>query len=517
MILESNLGLSNPLFNKYRFLNPTTQRTTTWMEATQLGEGQEEVTQGDIGQVTSLAGSTSDQKFDSTVKLGLINGRRSRLIELCHQVWPSAQHDKTTINDLGGFLNKVYEIIVTDTSLGETKAFILRYPYKRSHHHIHEESFSSILTRQVAVLRWLERNTFLKTNRVLCHDATGDNPIGTPYMVQEKMPGVNLQDVLAGPGRLGLEQRLALARALGRFFRDLRCITKSRAGTVVASGARPELSNHDPFIAIQPFGARSDGAADAAGDDGGAGPLGRGRLAEPVWLKARDVVLNAFDRRIRQAEASEPVRRGRPDSAHAAGPLLTARGFMERLFRLGLSQDTDDDEFSLWHPDLAPRNMMVDLSLAGGDVLTGVVGWDDPVFAPSFVSCVPPVWLWAPSTHAAHGGDRAVDPREADTEYDLTEPETPDLARVKAVFDREAGEFFVRRAYSRGYIYARALLRWVQLEAWPPPDEAQRRNELLEECRVWLYDNELADSGGPEGGDEGGGAGGVAGGVSETP
>ncbi|ROV97354.1 hypothetical protein VMCG_06830 [Cytospora schulzeri] len=445
------------------------------------------------------------------------DGHVPQLKELCRRLWPGAQHDKTVIRHLGSSMNRVFEVGITDPSSGRSKEFILRYPCKRNPAMNYSESFSSILTRQVAMLRWLEQNTLLETARVLCYDATENNPIRTPYMIQDRLPGKSLQEVLtATPEELSIEKRLDLALALGRFFRNMRSITSSRAGKVVAAGTRPEPKGCDPFIAIQPFGAWSDPA-----DEGDMGLMNFPRSSrlscdialaqsEPAWLKTKDVLVNAFSRRIFQYEARDGPER----CVDFTGPLETGRGIMQRLINAGLFEDADDDEFSLCHAGLSPRHIMVDLSKTGNDILTGIVDWDDAIFAPGFVSCVPPVWLWAPSTLAhVPRCDDIAGPRET-IEHNLTGPETPDLTRVKAAFDKEAGDFFVGRAYSRRYIYARALLYWVQCEN---SYEAKQSDELLKECQTWLYSDKFANDSRPDVADEGGsGAGDASDAASET-
>jgi Ser/Thr protein kinase RdoA (MazF antagonist) len=51
---------------------------------------------------------------------------------------------------------------------------------------------------------------------------------------------------------------------------------------------------------------------------------------------------------------------------------------------------------SLCHLDLAPRNILVDhASNAALSRISGILDWDSAVFGPSFMSCAPPLWIWA--------------------------------------------------------------------------------------------------------------------------
>ncbi|KAL8870722.1 MAG: hypothetical protein Q9198_007567 [Flavoplaca austrocitrina] len=54
-----------------------------------------------------------------------------------------------------------------------------------------------------------------------------------------------------------------------------------------------------------------------------------------------------------------------------------------------------DSYFTLYHLDLHPYYIIVDVQSDGAANITGVLDWDSAVFAPDFVVCTPPSWIWA--------------------------------------------------------------------------------------------------------------------------
>ncbi len=84
---------------------------------------------------------------------------------------------------------------------------------------------------------------------------------------------------------------------------------------------------------------------------------------------------------------------GQPRSA----PLATFWPEFTRIAQeLALGGWLDDRQYSLAHLDLAPRNILVDLTAfpnTSRRVITGILDWDSAVLAPRFLSCYPPLWI----------------------------------------------------------------------------------------------------------------------------
>ena len=110
-----------------------------------------------------------------------------------------------------------------------------------------------------------------------------------------------------------------------------------------------------------------------------------------------------------------------------------------------------DIHFNLFHHDLEPRNIMVQIDDQSGDLkVTGILDWDQVKFVPRFVSCCPLPWLWC------YDDDPYFD--EA-TAYEA--PEDPEMEDLKRLFNELVGEEFVKLAYSPQYRLARRLFKYA--------------------------------------------------------
>ncbi|KAF2731256.1 hypothetical protein EJ04DRAFT_443322 [Polyplosphaeria fusca] len=107
-----------------------------------------------------------------------------------------------------------------------------------------------------------------------------------------------------------------------------------------------------------------------------------------------------------------------------------------------------DSEHYLAHLDLEPRNMMYEVVDEKTVKLTGFIDWDSAVFAPRFMHCKTPQWLWA--------WDRLTVEHERDA---LDEPYVYESIAIKKAFDEAAGASFCHYAYSHDYRVARRLFQ----------------------------------------------------------
>lgn len=129
--------------------------------------------------------------------------------------------------------------------------------------------------------------------------------------------------------------------------------------------------------------------------------------------------------------------------------------FLREFIGMTVQLDKDDwfaeNEISLCHLDLAPRNILIASSLTDGSpLIVGILDWDSAVFAPSFLLCTPPLWLWA------WQADEDEDERTAD---DI--PATTEDRELKKIFEDAAGPKYLRFAYCSAYRLARRLVRFA--------------------------------------------------------
>ena len=106
-----------------------------------------------------------------------------------------------------------------------------------------------------------------------------------------------------------------------------------------------------------------------------------------------------------------------------------------------------DDKVTLFHGDLEARNIMCYIDEQGCAKIAGVLDWDDAIFAPGFVSCRPPNWLWEPDTE------------EVEERQCYEEPLDPDMRKLKGAFETLVGPEFLSLSYPPQYRLARQLFQ----------------------------------------------------------
>ncbi|KIX05260.1 uncharacterized protein Z518_06132 [Rhinocladiella mackenziei CBS 650.93] len=91
------------------------------------------------------------------------------------------------------------------------------------------------------------------------------------------------------------------------------------------------------------------------------------------------------------------------------------------------------NHISLCHLDLAPRNILAGLMGDGqSPQITAIFGWDSTVFALSFMSCAPPLRVWA------WNNEEDEDERTANDD-----PPPVESRQLKSYFEEAAGLDYV--------------------------------------------------------------------------
>ena len=126
----------------------------------------------------------------------------------------------------------------------------------------------------------------------------------------------------------------------------------------------------------------------------------------------------------------------------------------EEIDRYGLFKD---DKMSLCHLDLQPRNIMAEIQKDQSLKITGCLDWDSAVFAPKFVGCAPPRWLWA---------DEEGEYNEDDELGANDVPSTPEKQELKSIFEQAVGADYIEYAYAAQYPLARMLFRIAKDGVW---------------------------------------------------
>lgn len=342
----------------------------------------------------------------------------------------------------GGGYNRVIGVtIVSPTE--EPVRLILRLP---------RWDWEARLDRDVAILRLVRQYTSIPVPEVKYIDLTANNPLKSPYVIQDRIPGHDLQQIGHIFPNLSHEQQCTFAIGFGRIVSSLHALKHPFPGLIEASAK----DDGTYTFTVRPFEARSSTDSE---EEAGAAHREKhfpffavrhfGVEPKPEEFKTTDqakyqqstyyFLLAQFGRWKARDLQIDPATIGWD---HQIDRLVTAAGQMDRLGFLG------DDQNCLCHLDLnlSPRNIMVDINKDNALTISGILDWDSAVIAPKFVGCVPPMWIWAWSF------DEEEDEREANNT-----PKTPEQQELKRLFEEAAGTEFVKYSYEPEYRLARML------------------------------------------------------------
>lgn len=85
--------------------------------------------------------------------------------------------------------------------------------------------------------------------------------------------------------------------------------------------------------------------------------------------------------------------------------------------------------------------------------VTGILDWDEAIFAPKFRNCQPPRWLWDDDRQNAVDMDNYETPGANMTLAD------PGQVELKCMFEENAGSEYCRLAYEPQYRWLRGLFK----------------------------------------------------------
>ena len=111
------------------------------------------------------------------------------------------------------------------------------------------------------------------------------------------------------------------------------------------------------------------------------------KQASPSFEAENSTALEFNEKSILNFFLAQP-RRWRAEELRIDPTEILHPHFMERLANVNCSS----------HLDLEAHNIMVEGHLDKGIAVTGILNFDSACFAPTFVSCYPPWWLWQDET-----------------------------------------------------------------------------------------------------------------------
>ncbi|KAK8140115.1 hypothetical protein PG984_000181 [Apiospora sp. TS-2023a] len=422
------------------------------------------------------------------------------LRELCRTLWPHAMHDKTVFEpELDHDLNLHYPVRITyEGKEEEPKRVVIQIPY-----------YDEKVEKYAQNLQYLDKFPEIRdlVPKVLQFDTTRDNPLRRPYLVRSWIPGKPLTEVY---NNMTQEQKVMVAAELGRTWYRLEGVCGLYSGDPVPAKDDEHVEEDDEFapqfksmMRIRPFGLVEDRFEDkldwdqirdsiAEGDDKHKDQvLHRFNLLEDEPAStARKILLLTFERRI-QRNRHWAIRKYENYDLEPA--LEIVRDIVNKECNAA-SFPRAEFEIGLHNPDLlgVPENIMVDFDGEGKPVVTGLADWDLTEWAPRFLRCQPPTWLWTPG--AVHDNSENPKPEMEDWPKDeeghykpKTEPldlvmPVDDAGRaVKRAFDDAAGEGFRTGAYNPDIVFARRYFAVAARQEWQICDV----KELAYLAREW--------------------------------
>ena len=365
----------------------------------------------------------------------------------------------------GGGFNRVIGIDVADSrgESAEPRRLVLRVP-----------RFLHARPDRDATLGFVRKYTSIPVPEVVMHDFTKNNPLGSPYLVQARIPGDSLQNS-PGPSYypdLSHKQKCIVAKELGRILGEIQSVEHPSPGLIETSIDRE--SGQDYIVRHFEIGTGS--GIDAELDLNTKLPFFQSRIygADPDTSEGPSHQRRRFEQstyyfflvqfgRLRASEL-------RRDPA-----MIGWRHYYERLAIMARQMDDldllGDGRSCLCHLDLnmAPRNIMANVDSDESLTISGILDWDSAIFAPRFVGCVPPMWIWAWS-----------DEEEEDEVLANNTPSTPEQQELKRLFEDAVGPTFLEFAYRPEYRLARQIFRFA-IDGMKTSEEVQEVESLLSE------------------------------------
>ena len=306
----------------------------------------------------------------------------------------------------GGDCNRITSITLPSSYGSATSKFILRNS---------RWAGQGRPDREVAILDFVRKRTSIAVPKVVAWDFTSDNALGKPYVIQQRVPGSDLNSIW---GKISHGQRCTIACELGTVVKSLLTLESARPGLIDAPSTEKVFARGPKIL---PFDLRDNGE-DLIGTSA---PETVSDMQAPQTTS--EFLKTVF--RKRQAHAlSEPFEE----------PIRLFTSLYETVCDMDNIGVLSEDLHCFCHVDLHSRNIMAEIQPDDTIKLTAVLDWDEAIFAPKFVNCQPPWWLWEEE------GDDRVDEKGWPTwPYELPAaegfPATPENQELKRLFEEHAG------------------------------------------------------------------------------
>ena len=358
---------------------------------------------------------------------------QSKVIQLCHDLWPTLYQEYSLERMKGGSFNRIIGIDGFGTDPLNRTRLILRVPRWEDDR----------IDREVATLRFIRSRTTIPVPSVFAFDITSNNALNSSYMIQNRINGINLRSTYPD---LSHQQKCSLAAQWGRLLLDLHSVSSPVVGLIESS----DKSTYDKDFKVVQFDMNDF----------------KGIASDASFLSAdvprNDTILVTLETRFSRWKAYT-LSLDKDD--------LFGSDIMDNLTTVAREMDDkgyfDDNRIVLCHLDLEPRNVII--SLEPEVSISGILDWDSAVFAPIFMTCAPPFWLWGWNDEEDEDEKKANDT-----------PLTLELREIKQTFEDVVGAKILKYTYGPQYRLARKLFQFA-IFGMTSSETIQESFELVEE------------------------------------
>ena len=296
--------------------------------------------------------------------------------------------------------------------------------------------------RDVAMLKYVRDHSSIPVATVVGQDFTCDNPLESPYVLQDRIPGEDLEKFWP---KLSHTQRCTVAVEVGRVIRDLLAMETPINGILDAVDGDTSPSTIIPFELKDSCGELVEEPESSI-------------ASSPYSAHGRRTTLDFFTTQFNRWRAVDL------DSNCGAPDHLT------EIWDKVLKVVKEMDGFNLFkpslncvcHTDLSPRNIMAQVQPDQTLKITAILDWDEAVFAPKCIACKPPLWLWDPGSEDRLDDD-GKDPWPCELRGADDEPHEEERAELKRLFEEAAGDEYRELAYKPHWRLCRGMFRMAMV------------------------------------------------------
>ncbi|TGO26873.1 hypothetical protein BPAE_0051g00080 [Botrytis paeoniae] len=318
------------------------------------------------------------------------------------------------------------------------------------------------IQNQAEITMWLQRFAVLRVPKVLAIDTTAANSLKSPYVLQERIQGIPLDNLTFEiPEQLPMSTRLEVLKTIAEFIIELERTTLDKPGKLVGTHSVPWTSTSiDSFTPRIEFAGFSPNSMESA--------------PSPETQDLPSLLSTMIK--------AHQTNRTQDDAQWEMLQVVLGEMVARDCFK-----SSDSINF-LWHWDLEPRHIFVGKSESGKWEVSGVIDWDDVKSMPLVLTRAPRSWLWFYEERFEYCNNFTF-PWNGDYDAPLDLPLNQDVTIVKEYFDRimqEADPTYMDDTYGRGF-WIRRLARFAR-DGFYSPWDFRRYEKFIEDWNNYIGD-----------------------------